>query len=454
MLQALGTNTNKGESPKMALQILCLDNQEQAKTQLKIITNRTGGDSQKEAIGTVEAIIQEVANNGDSAIIEYTKKFDRFNPSQLIVEPEKLEKAWAKTPLTLQESLKTAYKRIKEFHQLQIPKNISIEGIYGEHLGRKWRPVQKAGIYVPGGRAAYPSTVLMNAIPALVASVEELIMVTPAGASGEINTTVLAAAHLVGIKKVFKIGGAQAIAALAYGTESIPKVDVITGPGNLYVTLAKKFVYGKVGIDSLAGPSEVLIIADHTAKVSQVATDLLAQAEHDPLAAAILITTDINLAKAIPAEINKQLINHPREHICRESLSNWGLIIICKDLSSCTQLSDFFAPEHLELLVENPNDLANKIKNAGAIFLGPWTPEAVGDYLAGPNHTLPTSGTARFSGALSVETFMKNTSVIQFTKNALENTKDAVISLANSEGLYSHAESIKIRCSKSSSPID
>ena len=450
MLEALETNTNKDSSPTMDIKILCVNNQEEAKGQLRRITARTSGSAQTKARHTVEEIINEVSIHGDSAIAEYTKKFDGFTPDPLNIEPEELKKAWEETPLELQEALTIAYKRIKEFHQLQIPKDISIEGIYGEQLGRKWKPVQRAGIYVPGGRASYPSTVLMNAIPALVAGVEEVVMVTPAGKSGKINRTVLAAAHLVGIQKVFRIGGAQAIAGLAYGTKSIPKVDVISGPGNLYVTLAKKSVYGKVGIDSLAGPSEVLIIADQTAKVTHVATDLLAQAEHDPLAAAILITTDLSLAKALPTEINRQLKDHPRKEICKKSLESWGLIIICKDLNKCIELSDIFAPEHLELLAKNPNNLIKNIKNAGAIFLGPWTPEAIGDYLAGPNHTLPTSGTARFSGALSVETFMKNTSIIQFTENALKETKDAVIALANSEGLHSHAESIRIRSSKPS----
>ena len=449
-MKALSGNIKKETSPPKDLEILCVNNSKEAKEQLNVITNRTSGESQKKAIETVEEIIQEVSKNGDAAIIEYTKKFDGFTPNPLNVEQENLSNAWNNTPLSLQKALETAYKRIKDFHQLQIPSNISIEGDYGERLGRKWRPVQKAGIYIPGGRAAYPSTVLMNAIPALVAGVEELIMVTPAGVDGIINTTVLAAAHLVGIKKVFRIGGAQAIAAMAFGSESIPKVDVISGPGNLYVTLAKKLVYGKVGIDSLAGPSEVLIIADHTAKVNQIASDLLAQSEHDPLAAAILITTDTNLANSISAEINRQLEDHPRGNICRKSLENWGLIIICKDLKSCAELSDHFAPEHLELIVEDPNSLEKIIKNAGAIFLGPWTPEAIGDYLAGPNHTLPTSGTARFSGALCVETFMKNTSTIEFTKDALEKTRDEVIALANSEGLHSHAESIRVRSSNSS----
>ncbi len=433
----------------LKLNIRFADNWQESIRELSRVTKRTNSNSQKEAIQTVNTILEDIELNGDEAVCKYTERFDGFYPNPIYVGPEILLKAWEETPRSLQDALSIAHKRIKEFHKLQIPKDISIKGLYGELMGRKWSPVQKAGIYVPGGRAAYPSTVLMNAIPAIVAGVGEIIMATPARETGKINQTVLAAAHLVGIKRVIRIGGAQAIGALAYGTKSIPQVDVISGPGNLYVTLAKKSVYGKVGIDSLAGPSEVLIIADKSANIKQVASDMLAQAEHDPLAAAILITTQAKLAKELPSEISKQLENHPRREICEKSLQDWGLIIVTDNLDSCAELSDKFAPEHLELLVENPKDLSKKIKNAGAIFLGPWTPEAIGDYLAGPNHTLPTSGTARFSGALCVETFMKNTSHIQFNKQALEKTQAAVVELANSEGLHSHAESIKIRSAKS-----
>jgi histidinol dehydrogenase len=270
-------------------------------------------------------------------------------------------------------------------------------------------------------------------------------MVTPPGPGGEPNATVLAAAHLAGVEEVYRVGGAQAIGALAYGTETIPRVDVISGPGNLYVTLAKKAVFGRVAIDSLAGPSEVLVIADHTARVDQVAADLLAQAEHDPLAAAILLTTSEELAAALPAALEAQLENHPRAEITRTALNDWGLIVVCDSLTQAARLSDCFAPEHLELLVEDPERLAEQIQHAGAIFMGPYTPEAVGDYLAGPNHTLPTSGTARFAGALSVETFLRHTSLIRFNREALEATGAAVISLAESEGLHSHAESVRRR---------
>ncbi len=422
---------------------------DQAHVELMKITDRTSGSVQEKAIKVVDDILENVRERGDEALKEYTYRFDGFLTENFQVPSDLIVKAWDQTPKKLQDSLLLAKKRIEKFHSLQVPKNITYTGPNGESLGRRWSPVEKAGIYVPGGRAAYPSTVLMNAIPAYVAGVKQTIMVSPANSKGEINQTVLAAAHITGINKVFRIGGAQAIGALAIGTESIPKVDVITGPGNIYVTMAKKKVYGKVGIDSLAGPSEILIIADQSAKLEHVASDMLAQSEHDPLASAILITTYKKLAEQLPAEIERQLINHPRLEICQKSISDWGLIALCDDLETCAKLSDAFAPEHLELLVKDPKELSKSIKNAGAIFMGPWSPEAIGDYLAGPNHTLPTSGTARFAGALGVETFMKNTSLINFSKEAFNETKSAVVHLANSEGLHSHAESVRIRDSQS-----
>jgi len=436
------------EHPSKKLNIKTVNNLDQAQIELKKITNRTSGSVQDKAIKVVDDILKNVSERGDEALKEYTYRFDGFLAEKFQVPSELILRAWEETPKELQDSLLLAKKRIEKFHSLQIPKDISYSGPHGESLGRRWSPVEKAGIYVPGGRAAYPSTVLMNAIPAYVAGVNQTIMVSPANSQGELNQTVLAAAHITGINKVFRVGGAQAIGALASGTKSIPKVDVITGPGNIYVTLAKKKVYGKVAIDSLAGPSEILIIADKSAKLEHVASDMLAQSEHDPLASAILITTNKQLAENIPTEIESQLINHPRLEICQESISNWGLIVLCDNLENCAKLSDSFAPEHLELLVENPKKLSKNIKNAGAIFMGPWSPEAIGDYLGGPNHTLPTSGTARFAGALGVETFMKNTSLIDFSKEAFNENKNAVIQLATSEGLHSHAESIRIRDTK------
>ena len=419
----------------------------QAQTELQRLSSRTTQSQQGEARGRVETILAAVRDRGDAAIADFTERFDGFRPEPMAVSTEALEQAWTSLPTNLRDALELAHRRITDFHQRQRPADLAVTGPHGEQLGRRWRPVERAGLYVPGGRAAYPSTVLMNAVPARVAGVKDVVICSPAGRDGAVNPVVLAAAHLAGVKTVFRLGGAQAVAAMAYGSESVPKVDVISGPGNLYVTLAKQAVYGQVAIDSLAGPSEVLVIADHSAKPDQVAADLLAQAEHDPLAAAVLITTDPALADGINAAVAEQLADHPRQEICEAALRDWGLVVVCDDLESCARLSDSFAPEHLELLVERPEPLADRIQNAGAIFLGPWSPEAVGDYLAGPNHTLPTCGAARFSGALSVETFMRHTSLIGFNRAALEATGSAVQELATSEGLHSHAESVRRRLS-------
>ena len=430
-----------------ALSISCLrdDGSNAAPDRLATIAERTSGGRLREEMVRVEEILARVQAEGDAALMELTERFDGVRPDPLRIAPQRLADAWQATPAPLQDALRLAHQRILAFHQHQLPTDLAVTGPHGELLGRRWRPVQRAGLYVPGGRASYPSTVLMNAVPARVAGVQRLVMVTPPGPGGEPHETVLAAAHLAGVEEVYRVGGAQAIGALAFGTATIPRVDVISGPGNLYVTLAKKAVYGRVAIDSLAGPSEVLVIADHSARADQVAADLLAQAEHDPLAAAILLTTSPELAAAMPAALEAQLENHPRSEITRTALNDWGLIVLCDSLGRAAQLSDCFAPEHLELLVEDPESLAEQIKHAGAIFMGPYTPEAVGDYLAGPNHTLPTAGTARFAGALSVETFMRHTSLIRFNREALEATGSAVITLAESEGLHSHAESVRRR---------
>ncbi|MCX5937790.1 MAG: histidinol dehydrogenase [Cyanobium sp. LacPavin_0920_WC12_MAG_62_9] len=427
------------------ISITCLRDRGQAAERLAAIAERTSGGRLTEEMARVDAILDQVRSHGDQALLALTEKFDGVRPDPLRIPPERLAEAWASCPAPLQQALELAHGRILAFHQHQQPQDLAITGPHGELLGRRWRPVERAGLYVPGGRASYPSTVLMNAVPAKVAGVARLVMVTPPGPSGEPNATVLAAAHLAGVEEVYRVGGAQAIGALAYGTETIPRVDVISGPGNLYVTLAKKAVYGRVAIDSLAGPSEVLVIADHTAQVDQVAADLMAQAEHDPLAAAILLTTSPQLADQLPAALAAQLEGHPRAEITRQALQDWGLIVVCADLEEAATLSDCFAPEHLELLVADPEPLVDRIHNAGAIFIGPHTPEAVGDYLAGPNHTLPTSGTARFAGALCVETFLRHTSLIRFNQAALQATGQAVITLAESEGLHSHAESVRRR---------
>ena len=422
-----------------------IDNKKDAIQELKRISSRTNSDNNNKINLTVEKILKEVKTYGDSAVEKYTRKFDGFNPNPMEVSANELKDAWNAIDSSLRCSLEVAHKRIKKFHEKEIPSSFTIEGEYGDKVQRRWRPVKNAGIYVPGGRAAYPSTVLMNAIPAKVAGVKEIIMVSPGNTDGKINKTVLAAAHLSGIKKVYRIGGAQAIGALAFGTNQIKKVDVISGPGNIYVTTAKKQIYGSTGIDSLAGPSEILIIADETAQNIHIASDLLAQAEHDPLASSILLTTSKKQAKEVLEELYKLVDDHPRKEICMQSIKNWGLIVVCENYEHCIELSNYFAPEHLEILAFEPNKILEGIEHAGAIFLGKWTPEAVGDYLAGPNHTLPTSGNSRFSGSLGVETFMKNTSIIEFNEESLKVNSLDIINLANSEGLHSHANSVQIR---------
>ncbi len=422
-----------------------INNKQKAIEELNRISARTNSENNKKINSIVEEILHEVKNNGDQAVKNYTKKFDGFNPEPMQVSTNDLKDAWNEIDSNLKSSLEVAYKRIKKFHEKEIPTSFTIKGQHGDLVQRRWKPVKNAGIYIPGGRAAYPSTVLMNAIPAKVAGVEEITMVSPGNKEGLINKTVLAAAHLSGVDKVFRIGGAQAIGALAFGTKQIKKVDVISGPGNIYVTSAKKLIYGSTGIDSLAGPSEILIIADETAKSSQIASDLLAQAEHDPLASSILLTTSQSKAEEVSDEVYKTIDDHPRKEICMESIKNWGLIVICENYASCIELSNKFAPEHLEIITHDPKEIIKDIENAGAIFLGKWTPEAVGDYLAGPNHTLPTSGNSRFSGSLGVETFMKNTSIIEFNEESLKVHSLDIINLALSEGLQSHANSVQLR---------
>ena len=422
-----------------------INNKQLALQELRRISQRTTSGNNKKINSIVEDILQQVKTHGDKAVEEYTKKFDGFHPEPMQVSAKDLKTAWDETDDDLKKSLENAYQRIKKFHEKEIPESFTIKGEHGDFVQRRWTPVKNAGLYIPGGRAAYPSTVLMNAIPAKVAGVKEISMVSPGNAKGVINKTVLAAAYLSGIDKVFRIGGAQAIGALAFGTNQINKVDVISGPGNIYVTTAKKLIYGFTGIDSLAGPSEILIIADSTANSTQIASDLLAQAEHDPLASSILLTTSNDQAQEVYDEVFKVIESHPRKEICIQSIENWGLIAICDNLKSCIELSNEFAPEHLEIITIDPKTTLETIENAGAIFLGKWTPEAVGDYLAGPNHTLPTSGNSRFSGSLGVETFMKNSSIIEFNEKSLKINSLDIINLANSEGLHSHANSVKIR---------
>jgi histidinol dehydrogenase len=428
---------------------------------LRIVTDRTEAESELQRIAdrthdasivhkeaTVSEVLQTVRRQGDRALLNYTREFDgcELTIEQIRVSGAELDAAYQQVSKELLDAIQLAAKQIEAFHRQRIPKSWVQFGEDGIVLGKRYTPVDRAGLYVPGGRASYPSTVLMNAIPAKVAGVPRIVMVTPPGREGgTIAPSVLVAAQEAGIEEIYRVGGSQAIAALAYGTETIPKVDVITGPGNVYVMLAKKLVYGTVGIDSLAGPSEVLVIADGRANPAFVAADLLAQAEHDPMAAAILVTTSTDLAQAVVAEVGTQLQDHPRRELTEKSIAHYGLVAVVESLEAAIELSNQFAPEHLELEVEDPWALLDQIRHAGAIFLGSSTPEAVGDYLAGPNHTLPTSGAARYASALGVETFVKHSSVIHYTPKALQSLGGAIQTLAQAEGLHSHGESVRMR---------
>lgn len=394
---------------------------------------------------TVEEIVKNVKENGDSAILEYTAKFDGAKLDSMEVTADEIKKAWERTPVSLKNALTEAADSIRKFHEKQKRNSFMDNTLKGRITGQLVNPIEKVGIYVPGGKSPYPSTVLMNAIPAKVAGVGDLVMVTPPGKNGEIMDNILAAAKIAGVDRIFKAGGAQGIAALAYGTETIPKVYKITGPGNIYVALAKKQVYGTVDIDMIAGPSEILIIADDTANPRYIAADLLSQAEHDELASSILITPSEKVAAAVSKEVESQLPKLLKKKIAEKSLDNYGRIIIAKDLNEAIDIANDIAAEHLELMVADPFLYVNSIKNAGAIFVGENTPEPLGDYYAGPNHTLPTNGTAKFSSPLSVDDFIKKTSVIYYSKEALKEVKDTILEISESEGLTAHSNSIKIR---------
>ncbi len=427
-----------------------ITDQTEAQQELHRISERTNNDNIEKQSAVVKDIIATVRQKGDEALLEYTEKFDgqTISAKQIKVSGSEIDTAYQKISRDLLKAIQLAAKKIEDFHQQRVPQSWVQFAPDNVVLGRRYTPVDRAGLYVPGGRASYPSTVLMNAIPAKVAKVPRIVMVTPPSENGKINPAVLVAASEAGVTEIYRVGGAQAVAALAYGTQTIPQVDVITGPGNVYVTLAKKQVFGQVGIDSLAGPSEVLIIADENANPVHVAVDLLAQAEHDPMAAAILVTDSEKLAIQVQQEVSEQLKNHPRKTLTEKSIANYGVIILAKDLIQAAEFSNIFAPEHLELEVESPWDLVEQIRHAGAIFLGNSSPEAVGDYLAGPNHTLPTSGAARYASALGVETFMKYSSLIEYNPQALQKVAKEIIDLATAEGLPSHADSIKYRVDK------
>lgn len=393
----------------------------------------------------VRTIIADVTENGDAALFKYAQKFDGVVLSSLEVTKEEKDAAKTRIDKNLKEILERAAENIRLFHKEQVKKGFEIKKEDGIVLGQRYTPIRRAGIYVPGGTASYPSTVLMNAIPAKIAGVSEIIMVTPPMRDGKIKDEILVAAAIAGVDRIFKVGGAGAIAALAYGTESVPKVDKITGPGNIFVALAKKEVFGTVGIDMIAGPSEILVIADSSASAKCVAADMLSQAEHDRLASAVLICLDKEFAKAVSDEIEKQLAKLERKDIARASIDGESKIIVVRSMDRAAEISNMIAPEHLELYVEKPFEVLEKITDAGSVFLGGFAPEALGDYYAGPNHTLPTSGSAKFSSPLSVDDFVKKSSYIYYTKDALARAKDDVAAFAKSEGLDAHAKSVLLR---------
>lgn len=393
----------------------------------------------------VSDIIYNVRKNGDKAVFEYTEKFDKAKLTDLAVKKEEVEEAIKLVEPKFIEILKKAAANITKFHSKQLRNSFIINDENGIVIGQKIIPVDRAGLYVPGGTAAYPSTVLMDAIPAKIAGCKEVVMVTPPDKDGKINPAILAAAYVAGVDRIFKVGGAQAIAALAYGTQSIPKVDKIVGPGNAFVAEAKKQVFGKVSIDMIAGPSEILVVADGKSNPRYVAADLLSQAEHDKLASAVLVTDSMELALAVQSKIENQLTSLKREEIARASVDNNGKIIVAENLSAAIEIANEIAPEHLELCVDNPFDYLDSIRHAGSIFMGRSCPEALGDYFAGPNHTLPTSGTAKFSSPLSVDDFIKKTQYTYYTEEALSRVAYDIAFFAEKEGLTGHARSAVIR---------
>ncbi len=393
----------------------------------------------------VSDILSDVKENGDKALFAYTEKFDGAALSSLAVTKEEIDEALGLVEPRFLEILKTAAENITKFHKMQVREPFVINEENGVIMGQKITPVDAAGLYVPGGTAAYPSTVLMDAIPAKIAGVKQVVMVTPPQKNGKVNPVILAAASIAGIDKIFKVGGAQAIAALAFGTKSVPKVDKIVGPGNAFVAEAKKQVFGAVSIDMIAGPSEILIVADGKSSPKCVAADLLSQAEHDKLASAVLVTDSEALAQAVSEELERQIPLLERAEIARASIDANGKIIVAENLSAAIEIANEIAPEHLELCVDNPFDYLDSIRHAGSIFMGRNCPEALGDYMAGPNHTLPTSGTAKFSSPLSVDDFVKKTQYTYFTKEALKNIAYDVEFFAKKEGLTAHAKSAVIR---------
>ena len=395
--------------------------------------------------GIVSDIIADVRANGDAALFAYCEKFDRARLTALEVSPEEIAEAFAAVEPRFLEILREAAENIRAFHAKQVRSSFIISEQNGVITGQKITPIERVGLYVPGGTAAYPSTVLMDSIPAKLAGCREICITTPPGADGKVNPVILAAAKIAGVDRIFKLGGAQAIAALAYGTESVPRVDKIVGPGNAFVAEAKRQVFGRVSIDMIAGPSEILVIADGKSDARFVAADLLSQAEHDKLASAVLVTDSEELAVSVQAELERQLELLPRKEIARASIDNHGKIIVANNIADVIDVANEIAPEHLELCVDNPFDYLDRIENAGSIFMGRYCPEALGDYFAGPNHTLPTSGTARFSSPLSVDDFVKKSQYTYYTRDALSRVADKVAFFAEKEGLSAHARSATVR---------
>ena len=416
------------------------------KAEFDAILARANSDI-KDVSTIVMNIIEEIVKEGNTALKRHIEKFDKWevkSDDDLMICPDSMKKAYDNLDEKLRTALHTAYDRIKNYHEKQLPKSWLDFEPNGTILGQKVTPVDRAGLYIPGGKAAYPSSLLMNAIPAIVAGVKEIVVCTPTP-ENEINELLLAACHLCGITKAYKVGGASAIAAMAYGTQTIPKVDVITGPGNIFVATAKKLVFGEVNIDMIAGPSEIGILADETAKPKYLAIDLLSQAEHDEMASSIMITTCENIANETSVEVENYLKNLSREKIARKSIEERGAIIVASSMEEALELMNEIAPEHLEVMTKNPFELLPFIKHAGAIFLGENTPEPIGDYLAGPNHTLPTGSTAKFYSPLNVENFMKKSSIINFSKNAINELGEACALLADTEGLTAHAKAVRVR---------
>ena len=409
---------------------------------LKVLKERALGSSQK-IEQRVKAILDDVRRNSDKAVLKYTIDFDSLKVKELRIKPDEISRYAGKADAKIVKALKLSSKRIRAFHEVQKEESWSFSE-RGNLLGQIIRPLERVGVYIPGGKAAYPSTVLMNVIPAQVAGVKEIAICVPTP-KGEINPYVMAAINLLGVKEVYRIGGAQAIGAMAYGTETIKKADKIVGPGNIYVAIAKKLVFGVVDIDMIAGPSEILIIADDSANPAFVAADLLSQAEHDEFASSLLITDSKRLADAVDEEVERKVDKLKRKEIIRKSLDNYGAIIISKDIKEAVGFSNSIAPEHIEIMTKEPMDVLPEIKNAGAIFLGEWTPEALGDYSAGPNHTLPTGGTARFSSPLGVYDFVKRSSLLYFTKDGFTELAEIVKTVAAAEGLDAHEDTIKVR---------